>query len=179
VVAASVLLGGLWTYHTFNAELHVENARATLRKLELEAQRSASVKVQLEAKVLGSSKGSASYVEVLADLRNSGTATTVLNISNDPVQVARVIVLDGKWATVGGVVSSKAYGVSNVLTHAVLRVSEEKELPFLVEVPGPGLYLAQFVAEGTDADIAVAKGAGAPSDAPVRWVGYRYFVVEK
>ena len=70
-IAGAVLVGGMWTYHTFNAELHVENARANLKKLELDAQAAASVNVELEVRVLGSSGASSRYVELVAHLENA------------------------------------------------------------------------------------------------------------
>jgi hypothetical protein len=146
----AILIGGLWTLYIFNAQLQVENARAQLQKTNREIEPKTALQLDMSIAQLEVPADTGRYLSVMVKVQNNGSRDTVLKIDQAPLKVSRMLPLSesGKWAYEPPIVAYKLT-ITNAQTIAVVSsqtnfVHETDEIPFIVKVDRPGLYLVNF-----------------------------------
>src|SRR5262245_14315222 len=89
VVAIAVVIGGLWTYYTFNAQLQVQNAEATLEKLNRDLVQEPSPDIQIELDKPSRRQG-ITYLLGRLRIKNTGTGSVVIEAYSGSVKLSLV-----------------------------------------------------------------------------------------
>ena len=175
----AVIVGGLWTAYVFNAELHIENAQATLDKLKLEASSAPSIDKQLDVEQLFVPGDSAYYLHISVQGTNTGNKSTTLNILKEPIKVAEVTLNNSEKPKFKIVATTDYYSPEGSKTaNVVIGAGETNKIPFVVKVNHPGLYLIEFEAQMESSDLTESIRAGADPRFPTTWVAQKYVVVK-
>ena len=162
VVSLAVIVGGIWTLYSFNAQLQVENARAQLTKLKREIDSESKIEISLETKQLRG-KGREKLIFGTLMLKNSGTENTALVVADTPIQIFSVSFdQDGveQWKLVRLLPMRQSdktiYGA--IALHAGSQVSRS----FITPAPATGVYAVKFSASRSATEIGRLKAMGAP-----------------
>jgi hypothetical protein len=157
VVAVAVIVGGLWTWFVFGAELRVENARAELEKLNRELAVRPALDISLATESLSIGSGTQKVVLVTVTISNKGTKDAIVLLGQAPIRAAQVVISSDGQVFFGKTYQGRMYGstLSNfdrieAFDEAYTRVGDTERLQAVVRVDGPGLYLFEFVAPMQD-----------------------------
>lgn len=194
VAVLAIAIGGCWTLHVFDAELRVQNAQAQLDKLRGEtAQIEARIKAPLILKLALEQRQTDDgkrYLLPLVSIDNVGYRGTTLDISDRPLRVARVIATKDGSPEFGDTRSTFKFklrspeedndksGHIGQVSHVTILPGQQKTLPFLLEIEGPGMYLVEFRARTSATDRDEWNLAGAPTDRTMDWAAAAYVQVK-
>jgi hypothetical protein len=180
VLTTAVLIGGGWTLYVFNASLQIDNAKATLEKLQREIDAEPKIELIIELERLAET-GDEKLIRGKLDVRNVGSANTILNLSDHPLTLYKLIFdLKGaeSWIPVADLnlmhSATSTYGAIPV--HAGTRILR----PFMFSVFEPGVYVVKFSAVRTKSEAArVAAMEISPADKAVQpeWATHTYIWV--
>lgn len=77
-ISLSILIGGIWAYHTFHARLEPENATAKLKRLTYELKQRPVVNLKISSSVEELADGGPWIVKVEVILKNNGNTDAKL-----------------------------------------------------------------------------------------------------
>ena len=155
VIAASIVIGGLWAAYVFDARLEVDLAKSKLEKANIElAQRPVLVSaITVESSAIDSQNKW--LLKAIVHIENKGNADVQIKIDQKSFRVAKVGMAEGVIAGFGeqifvGERGTNYAGDTNSLTKIGVKTilsQQSKDLVFLVEVNSPGAYLVEFLAD--------------------------------
>lgn len=180
-IAIAVVIGGVWTLYTFKALGTVNKARAEIREIEHRSNIEQPVlAIELQAKPVTTGGKNVHLVHVEAKFRNDGKRNLNLTFDEPSLTVSK-LKLDTNSTEVEGEVISReptllnADGTLEQVRERALRPSQSRDVPFVVAVPSPGIYLVQIKA--TYSGLNLEDGKLVPSsDEPI--YAYTQTIVE-
>lgn len=190
--ACAIVAAGVWATYTFGslrqiakARAEIANTEATRRKTEAEVQAlsekagiGAVIEIELAATPLKAPNDSRLYLSVIAEVSNKGNRNAHIAY---PDQLFRVYAVNSQHETAvthtfllaASLVS--AVDPTRYAKNLLVRAGGREWLPFLVPVPGPGVYLLVLSLPASAAEQEIAKQSGfSPSP---WWSAKRYVVV--
>jgi hypothetical protein len=143
VVAIAVIIGGIWTYHTFGAELHVENAQAQLDQFQRALAREPHLVLEIDVDP-PSHIGTRRFILGRLKLTNSGTGAITVRVGSGAIRLSEVAlgVLPVQFTELVG--TSLYYEPKNELVAFSVDPNSEKSAAFAFEVKNPGVYFLSF-----------------------------------
>lgn len=90
VISLSILIGGIWAYHTFHARLEAENATAKLEKLTYELKQRPVVNIKMSSSVEELGDGGPWIVKVEVIIENNGNTDAKLILTKESFRIAKV-----------------------------------------------------------------------------------------
>lgn len=180
LVAFGLIIGAVWTYHTFNAELHVQNATAQLEKLNRDLAKEPRLEIDLEIQPLttGSSKTRILIGRLL--VKNVGTGPAVLSLGdtdNPPFRLYEVGWSKGHEDWKHAVSFFVLLDKGEKLGEMIVPSGSTNQARFAVSVSRPGLYVLVLKTPRTGNETVHAKVMGATLS-KVYWRGANYFWVK-
>lgn len=193
LLSAAVIAGGGWAAWEFSALLKAETAQSQLQLVQAEvAEKWAKMGAPLNFKIATAQlapQGDERLLSVEVEVSNPGNRGTTMNIEDRPLRVARVsrnadgTLHAGPVAWVGKVklrsAEEQADGAGEIaqVTHVVVLPGQIKTLAFLINVPGPGVYLVEFRASLDKSDASDWENAGMPAERTKSWMASKYIEV--
>lgn len=158
VIAAAVIIGGIWSLVQFNAKFEAEIANANFQKLKNENLQRPIVSVELRTEVIADSFNGGWLLNIDAIMKNSGKTDTALMLEADAVRVAKIVYKDGSIANYMEMIYATAVSLplSYQETEAMkpiptrtisLLTGHEKRVYFSFNIQEPGVYMISFTAE--------------------------------
>ena len=180
-MSVALVVGGIWTYHTFGALAQRDLALLQLSRARQEIEREEVLNVSLEATILDPTGTSPCRVLLRATVVNGGDKTARIQLSSSALVVASVEYHAEKYtfdvASRLPVMAFNEDGKSvGEQTSSVLRAGEQKQFGFVAWLDNRHTYFAQFSALMEKPDQANAKRL-LPASTAV-WKGTTFFVVE-
>jgi hypothetical protein len=177
-LTVALLIGGYWTYHTFNAQLQVQNAQAQLEKLKHEIELEPRVEVTLDVKQIAPLSYGERGVTGRISVKNVGNKDTAL--TNPSLTVYRV-----RFDEEGDEVWFKrrvAYLFMDdcvIVGNLTAQVDATNSASFIALVQEPGLYVAVFSADRRKEEKESALALGERRfNSEVAWQAQSYLVVK-
>ena len=184
VIATAFIVGGAWTFYTFNSQLQVQNAQAQLAKLERELEEEPRVELDLDISAIDSpaidnpAKERRFFVGTLS-AKNVGTDATILKLHERPIELFKVSVdRAGKEAWTSIRHTEFRWDDERILNGLVLQVGAVNKVSFIITVDSPGLYVTVISAERTAAESTAARADTTDNKGQIYWSTQRYFVVK-
>lgn len=197
-LSAAIVLGGGWTLIKFSQLLEAERATAQLKLSELEAdKRKAELRPMLQIEMsidfLEDERGRI-WLLATVKLENSGINGLSIDTSESPFRVAQVkeqsqsgrlefgeIIFSDKEVLRSRSIAEREGGAIGTVQRITIQPSRTIEAPFLVQLPGPGLYFAEFRAGLSEDSIRDwEEEMGASEDLYKNWSASRFFsTIEK
>ncbi len=146
-------------------------SRKELNVLEVQAFRQTVVEIDLEVEQIAIPEKNRYVVSVVASIANKGNQNSAVEVKRPPLSISLMEIVSGELVATGW---KQDISPTTKFDGLVLRVGSTTRLPFMIEVPGPGLYLVVFQ---IDADKSGTKGAGVETDDAVIWQGSKLFWV--
>jgi hypothetical protein len=158
VVSIAVLVGGGWTLYSFISLDIVAKAKADLEKTRAELSDVLQKQAVLEttiASVQGPRSANGDYhLAVTVTLQNKGARNTEIQWTKaTPLTVKRLIGADGQSADRQLIFVKPVSLSTNPPVKYLILAGGTLRLPFLVRVPGSGLYYLEFQTEVSTLDI--------------------------
>lgn len=166
ILSIAVIIGGVWGFYKFNAQLNIENARARLEKLKREIHQQSVLEISIEANQLVTQASDDLLIlgKVIVCNRGDRNTTLKFDTENGPV-LASLIELPHE----GGIKFHQTYRAEiygrpgEPAAGKISLAKNTDQMQFLVRVDKPGLYLLTFISSRLGADAETA--AAADSDA--------------
>jgi hypothetical protein len=171
LIAAAVVIGGLWTVYVFEA-------LQTRKKAEQELFAQAILDVEVKAGQLEMDDQGGLYIAAMATIKNNGKRTGNIDLKlTPPFRISKIAFSDTPDG--GGRLdqSITARNVTRVDTSAIASGSFD-QFHMFVRVPDPGHYYVEFRAALMPADLADDKDIVVPKE-PIFWWGATSVQVEK
>ena len=151
-VVVALIIGGVWTFFVFRAQLSISRARASLDKLNRELERSSAIGIQISAQQLCIPEDKDRYVLATVTITNRGNRNTRLVWDRQPLSAAKVRLHEHSDALLKEVSRTAIYFLSEsgkrlVERSAGFRVGDERRYEAVLPVESPGLYLVTFLAK--------------------------------
>lgn len=148
-VVIAIFVGGVWTLYIFSTLAQVDKARAELEVLEVRLREQAVIDVHIEPSQIAVPGNAGRFVHAVVNIKNIGNRNAVITFG-EYVFTATPIGFDenkkptlGPWtATV--VLEVPPYDPDPIVDEGLLRTGASFQLPFIVGVEEPGLYLLGF-----------------------------------
>lgn len=176
IVIIGVIVGGLWTYHTFNAQLHVENAQAQLKKLHRELEREPRIEMHFKI-VQQIPEGKRRLLIMELVIENKGTKEGYLFFGKQPIHLYEAIVIPSGDTGLRRLRTALIRGSAGSYTGgSTIQPNSVGTFQFMTYVEGPGTYAFEYstpIAETPDS--AAAKGASDTAVLGARWGTMNYF----
>ena len=166
----AIIVGGGWTLYVFNAQFSVQQAKSTLKKLQIEIERQAVLNISIKAKQIVSENTKAKIVAGQIEITNKGNRNTKLVLVDGPIRIARIVGFDNKGEPVFGPNRrSFVYYSHHGPAHSkIVLAGSEERLHFIASVSEVGLYSILFTVDREKADLEVAAKA-APGATSYSW----------
>jgi len=187
----AALIGSFWTWHIYQSQREAEKSQGQLTKLTREIEilkAEPRLEIDIETKSLKVPGSSDRYVVGRINVKNVGSAETVLHVKNEPVNIYAVTPSEGLTVTAHGLevwapVSSLHLqtGPNVVTENLTCQVGATKNSEFITSLPSPGLYVVTFSVPRNAAETRAAKSLGAIPTGPqgrIEWQAQHYFMVE-
>ena len=167
-VVIGLVIGGVWTFIVFRAQLSISRARATLDKLNRELERNSAIGLEISAQQLNIPEDDNRYVLATLTITNRGNQNTRLVWDHKPLSVAIVRFQQRSDDVLLAEVSRTAIyfltesGKRLEERSAGIRVGDKKRYEAVLPVYSPGLFLVTFLAAVdeehlTDAERAIGR----------------------
>ena len=186
-----ILAGGVWAAYTFGSLRQIARSRAEIASIEVarrkdeaelkmldeRARIGAVIEIDLSVTTCRIPSDSRIFISALAEVANKGNRNAQIDYPEDPFKVYAVNV--SSQGTVSTLVATAAV-VSSInpakrSLRLLVRAGGRERLPFLVAVPGPGVYLLVFALPLSPAEQEIASQYGFVTKG--RWSAKRYVTV--
>ena len=191
VEASAILAGGIWATYTFGslrqiarARAEIANTEAARKKTEAEiqqlterAQAGAVVEIDLTASTWALPNVSGLLLSVLAEVSNKGNRNVQIEYPDHPFTAYAVTGFEGGAQTYTPVATADVRSSVNPSKRSLkllVRAGGRERIPFLVRVPGPGLYMLVLTLPLPKPEQEIAERFGFVSTG--RWSAKRYFL---
>jgi hypothetical protein len=180
-LTGAVIVGGVWTWYTFHANRQADTAQAQFQKLKHEIETESRIEIDISTvplKVPGSERR---YVLGSIQMKNVGSANTVLQLDREPIQIYQVTV--GRKGEVWLPVRSPEIKIAPTVSTPglICEVGITKQVHFVAMIEDAGLYVVTFSAVRNASEATAAKSLGAVAHGPkgrYEWRAQHYFVVD-
>lgn len=191
IEASAILAGGIWATYTFGSlrqiarsRAEIANTEAARKKTEAEIQQlteharvGAVIEIDLTASTSTLPNVPGLMLSVLAEVSNRGNRNAQIEYPDHPFTVYAVGELQTGTPTYTPVAKDavrSSVDPSKRSLKLLVRAGGKERIPFLVHVPGPGLYLLVLTLPLSQAEQEIAKQYGFVSVG--RWSAKRYFI---
>ena len=171
VVAAGLIVGGIWTLYTFSALGVVSRALAERTEIERRSREEPVLALDLKTAPAAAPGKNERLVTIATTFRNDGKRMLNVQFGQSTLLISKLVV-DRKGVSTEGQVTK---GTPTMLTEEglvevperLLRAGQSRDIPFVVKVSSPGLYLIQVTANYTGVEDKDGELV-ASSDVPIR-----------
>lgn len=167
VLAVAVIIGGVWTFYTFDSLRAKSRAEAELVGLEQRIREQGVVSASLQATAFKIHGDSSRYISATATVRNNGNRNMTLYFDQWVFAFSKVDAFSSERPTFVPIGRSPAFYFNmeknelESIPYVVLLSGEEYELHSVIKAPSRGLYFVEFEAE-------LGKKEGSVSEAVVQ-----------
>jgi hypothetical protein len=142
-VTVAIVVGGIWTLFTFWGLGSINRSRAEQAVIQRDLAQADVVNVVVSATQNSAPDVAGPFVSGEVIIKNDGSVRTTIPFDNRSLRIARRLE-DGSYEIVR---EAPLYAVGGPQTSWGLPPGSTARFSFFEPVPGPGVYLIQFVAE--------------------------------
>jgi uncharacterized protein YfcZ (UPF0381/DUF406 family) len=152
ILSVAIILGGIWTYYTFDILNQAGKAREELSEIQTRISNTESSSIKIETKLVNIENGTALIIEV--KIKNNGKEKLLFDLRNYPLKVHKMLI-ENDSATSTKVFKPNYYSsfVIDNGTESDKRIPEqliltgsEKILSYIVQLKEKGIYYVTFTA---------------------------------
>lgn len=179
-------IGGIWTIYTFDVLSARDRAKVELKEIEKNLHQQAVVNVDLSIKQVDLSIDNKRYINITANIENTGNRSTRLELGDRVIAVIKINYDSDGELVVENIIHSPVLAFADEtqanfwsLPYTIIDSGETRKFPFFIQVGSPGIYLIGFQAiySGEESIKFPQKVGGSPGHI-FTVSGYEYFVVK-
>lgn len=182
IVAIAVVIGGLWTFITFNALQTIKSAMLGISEQEKALQQQVSIELEIGVRRIASLPNDNNYLLcAIVSIRNAGNKSTTVNLDpRGPLRVRQVIMNGGDIPAVITPEYHKLLSPGGGFVGGVaIRAQSSAKFPFVIPISKLGLYQISFDLNvpSSDVNADVTKSTMNDKIRDVHWGASAFYVI--